>query len=110
MLNIIFFITMYPVLFLLYFIIRSKYKYQDRRLFSVSMKDEWIEDTKVQAIIASFKKQMNLYLVIMMITPFSTLLTEHFSIQLTIWMLWLLVLIFLFYLPFVIANIKLKEW
>lgn len=110
MLNIIFFITMYPVLFLLYFIIRSKYKYQDGRLFSVSMKDEWIKDTQVQAIIATFKNQMNLYLVIMMITPFSTLLTEHFSIQLTIWMLWLLVLIFLFYLPFVIANIKLKEW
>ena len=110
MMNIIFFVTMYPGLFFIFFVYKIQYKPNDNYLFAVSMKKEWLEEKAVQDIITSFKKQMNVSLLILMVLPLLSLLSEHISIQFSIWMLWLLLMIFMLFIPFPIANHKLKEW
>lgn len=110
MFNIILFISTYPVLLIIYFVLKNNHKFHDHLLFSVSMKEEWIEQPAVQKIISDFKKQMNILLLIFFAIPLTSLLTSHFSIQFTIWMNWLMLLILLFYVPYAIANKKLKKW
>lgn len=109
MFNIILFISTYPVLLIIYFVLKNNHKFHDHLLFSVSMKEEWIEQPAVQKIISDFKKQMNILLLIFFAIPLTSLLTSHFSIQFTIWMNWLMLLILLFYVPYAIANKKLKK-
>ena len=110
MFNIILFISTYPVLLIIYFVLKNNHKFHDHLLFSVSMKEEWVEQPEVQKIISEFHKQMNILLLIFFAIPLTSLLTSHFSIQFTIWMNWLMLLILLFYVPYAIANKKLKKW
>lgn len=110
MFNIILFISTYPVLLIIYFVLKNNHKFHDHLLFSVSMKEEWVEQPAVQKIISEFHKQMNILLLIFFAIPLTSLLTSHFSIQFTIWMNWLMLLILLFYVPYAIANKKLKKW
>lgn len=53
---------------------------------------------------------MNILLLIFFAIPLTSLLTSHFSIQFTIWMNWLILLVLLFYVPYAVANKKLKKW
>ena len=110
MLNIIFFVTTYPILFLMYFFIVKNNVYENHFLFSVTMEDEWIQREEIKKIYSDFRKQMRILLVILLIIPFTSLLSKHFSIQLTIWMMWVLALCFLLLVPFGVANKKLKQW
>ena len=79
-------------------------------LFAVNMKREWVEDENVKAIQKHFKKEMIWYSLILAIIPFSCLFIPYFSIQMTIWMVWLIVAIILLMLPTVFANNRLKQW
>lgn len=110
MFNIILFISTYPVLLIIYFVLKNNHKFHDHLLFSVSMKEEWVKQPAVQKIISEFHKQMNILLLIFFAIPLTSLLTSHFSIQFTIWMNWLMLLILLFYVPYAVANKKLKKW
>ena len=88
--NIIFFATMYPIVFIILFLFSTQNKYENGRLFAVNMKKEWIKDATVADIRQKFKKEMRYYTILLAIVPFVSLLTSHMSIQLTIWMFWLL--------------------
>lgn len=92
--NIIFFATMYPIVFIMLFLFSTQNKYENGRLFAVNMKKEWIKDATVADIRQKFKKEMRYYSILLAIVPFVSLLTSHMSIQLTIWMFWLLAAIF----------------
>lgn len=110
MFQLIFFLTIYPVLLIFYFVNRLNFKWREQQLFSVIMKKEWTDNTYIQQIISIYKKQIHLILFISLLIPFSTLLTDSFSIQFTIWMLWLLFILLSFYLPYISANKKVKSW
>ena len=84
MLNIIFFVTTYPILFLMYFFIVKNNVYENHLLFSVTMEDEWIQREEIKKIYSDFRKQMRILLVILLIIPFTSLLSKHFSILLSI--------------------------
>ena len=109
-LNIIFFATLYPVLFIICIVFALQNSYKDGMLFAVNMKREWVEDENVKAIQKRFKKEMIWYSLILAIIPFSCLFIPYFSIQMTIWMVWLIVAIILLMLPTVFANNRLKQW
>lgn len=105
-LNIIFFATLYPVLFIICIVFSLQNSYKDGMLFAVNMKREWVEDENVKAIQKRFKKEMIWYSLILAIIPFSCLFIPYFSIQMTIWMVWLIVAIILLmlqlYLPIIV--------
>lgn len=84
-LNIIFFATLYPVLFIICIVFALQNSYKDGMLFAVNMKREWVEDENVKAIQKHFKKEMIWYSLILAIIPFSCLFIPYFSIQMTIW-------------------------
>ena len=106
--NIIMFFTMYPVLLVLYFCFRGQYQYADGRLFAVNMKPEWIKEPEVRQLWKS-SREMKQYFIFLLIVPLSSFLTKHMSIQLTIWMMWILIAIVLLCLPLVHANSGLKK-
>ena len=101
---------MYPVLLVLYFCFRGQYQYADGCLFAVNMKPEWIKEPEVAAIVEKFRREMKQYFIFLLIVPLSSFLTKHMSIQLTIWMMWILIAIVLLCLPLVHANSGLKRW
>ena len=72
-LNIIFFATLYPVLFIICIVFSLQNSYKDGMLFAVNMKREWVEDENVKAIQKRFKKEMIWYSLILAIIPFSCL-------------------------------------
>lgn len=45
MFNIILFISTYPVLLIIYFVLKNNHKFHDHLLFSVSMKEDWNRTT-----------------------------------------------------------------
>ena len=59
--NIIFFATMYPIVFIMLFLFSTQNKYENGRLFAVNMKKEWIKDATVADIRQKFKKEMRYY-------------------------------------------------
>jgi len=101
---------MYPVLLVLYFCFRGQYQYADGCLFAVNMKPEWIKEPEVAAIVEKFRREMKQYFIFLLIVPLSSFLIKYISIQLTIWMMWILLAIALLCLPLVHANNGLKRW
>ena len=110
MLNIILFVTAYPILFLMYFFIVKNNGNENHLLFSVTMEDAWLQQEEVKKITSDFRRQMRVLLLILSIIPFTSLLSKHVSIQFTIWMMWVLALCFVLFIPFGIANKRLKQW
>lgn len=108
--NIMMFVMLYPVVFVLYFAFRRAYRYENGCLFAVNMEKEWIKEPEVEAVVEKFGKEMKHDLILLALIPFCSLLTKHMSIQLSIWMMWILLVIFLLCLPFVHANNALKKW
>ena len=68
--NIIFFATMYPIVFIMLFLFSTQNKYENGRLFAVNMKKEWIKDATVADIRQKFKKEMRYYAILLAIVPF----------------------------------------
>ena len=75
--NIIFFATMYPIVFIMLFLFSTQNKYENGRLFAVNMKKEWIKDATVADIRQKFKKEMRYYAILLAIVPFVSLLVEN---------------------------------
>ena len=101
---------MYPIVFIMYLIFKNQYKNTDGSLFAVNMKPEWMKEPKVAAIVEKFRKEMRTYLILLLILPLTSFLVSYVSIQLTIWMIWVLLAIVWFCLPLIHANRALKTW
>lgn len=111
-LNIIFFITLYPVIFIMYFILRASTKEQKPYYFGLSRGKYWKEfnKTPLAPIEAKFRKELNIWFCICLVLPLVTLWIPYFSIGMTIWMLWLILAIFTSFLPYIRANKSVSGW
>lgn len=109
-LGMIFFVGMYPVLFMMYFLLKDAGNAKDGYCFSVRMKKEWMENATVKEIQETYKRRLKRLTQILALIPLVTLVTPTFSIPFTIWMFWLMAVCILPSLPLVWANGKLKEW
>lgn len=107
--NIICFVTLYPVLLIMYFAIKKTAVPQNGMAFGSKMKQEWIETSELQKIVDEFKKEMNRILLVAAIVPVASLFVKHVSIQFTIWISWILAIIIALYIPIARANKKVKN-
>lgn len=107
MINLIFLVTMYPALFLMWYLIQNGAKSGRHMLFSIRISKNWLSAKEADALFLEYKKSQNKMLLILAFIPFVTFLIPYFSINLTIWMLWLFAAIGLFTVPFVKGNRKL---
>ncbi len=107
MLNAIYFFTMYPTIFLMYFILKGEGKVKHHTLFGIRFSSDWLSEEECTLLQMEYRRRMNRYLLIFALIPFITLPIPYFSISLTIWMLWLLAVIAAFMLPYILSNRKL---
>lgn len=108
--QIIFFVAMYPVLFLMYFILRSAGEFKNGYCFAVGMKKEWMEQQEVVEIQKWYRQQMKRLLIVLALIPFATWVLPGVAIPLTVWMLWMVAVCILPMIPVVRANGRLKRW
>ncbi len=100
MINAILFLTTYPVIFLLYFIQKADGKYKRHTLFSIHVSKDWISDEECKAFADTFRRKMNRCLLIFALIPLITIPIPYFSINITIWLIWLFAAIVAFMLPY----------
>ena len=92
--NIIFLITCYPIIFLLYFFLRNA-RNHNGWCFGASLSKEWKKDPEVDAIDVEYRKNLKNTMIVFAIAPFLTLFMKHMSISFTYWMIWILAACFL---------------
>lgn len=109
MINAIFFFSMYPVLFLLYYIYKNEGKLKRHTLFGIRISKEWLSEEESEKMLAQYRRKMNRSLLILAIVPLITLFIPYFSISFTIWMIWLMAAIILLGLPYSLNNRKLLQ-
>lgn len=94
MLNIIFWLTCYPLVFLMYFLLRNA-RDKNSWCFGVVLSKEWKKDPEVDAIDIEYRKNLKNMMVVFAILPFFTLFMKHMSFLFTFWMIWILAICFL---------------
>lgn len=109
LLQIIFFASMYWILPVLYIVMKGAGDAKNGYSFGVRMKTEWVKDTEMEQIIAAYKRQLKRSCMALAVIPFSSFLTDHFSLQFTVWILWMLAVIIVPGVPYIIANKKTRE-
>lgn len=107
--NIILFVTMYPILFIMYVVMKGTAKSQNGITFGAAMKQEWLLDSEIEQITAEFYKEMKKDLWILAAVPLLSFVIPYVSIQLTIWMFWVLIAIVVLNVPLARANKKIKN-
>ena len=108
-LNIILGIGLYPVLFILYFVMKNTAKVRNGILFGAAMKKEWLADEAIETITVKFYREMKKVLLIFAVIPVFCFVIPYVSVQLTIWMMWMLALIVAVNVPLARANKKIKD-
>lgn len=103
-----FFLTMYPIVFILYFVMKSAGNGKDGMCFGIHMKAEWSGDAVVKEIVAAYEKEMKTMLVVFALIPLTTFFIPYFSISFSVWMIWLLAVIFGLMIPYARGNSRLK--
>lgn len=107
--QIIFFITMYPMLFIFYFVMRGVGDAKNGYSFGLRMKAEWAKDVEVQEVVQQYCKELKKLTIGLAVIPLITFLIPYISISFTIWMLWLMVAISVPAIPYIRANQKIRE-
>ena len=91
--NIIFLVTCYPVLLLMYFMLRGA-KDKNSWCFGATLNKEWKNDPAVEAIDVEYRKNLKNTMIVFAILPIVTFFLKHMSIIFTFWMIWILVICF----------------
>ncbi len=109
-LNLILVIVMYPIVFVFYFCLKNE-GHEPRKgiYFGVSLNKEQAKDEALAEITNTYQKQMKGFLWISLLMPWPILFFPWFSISITYWCIWFLAVCVVFFIPFGIANKKLKE-
>ena len=104
----VFFITCYPILLVMYFMLKDSVN-RNGFCFGATLKRELREDEAVKAIDVQFRKNLKWGTIILAIIPIPFAFIPYFSISMSLWMIWIMVICFLPSAFFAIANGKIKE-
>lgn len=104
----IFFITCYPILLFMYFMLKDAAD-KNGLCFGATLKKELRSDVAVKTIDAEFRKRLKWGTIILAIVPIPFAIIPFFSISMSLWMIWILVMCFLPSVFFAMANTKIKE-
>lgn len=102
-------ISLYPFVLLMYVLIKNEAQSSKGIYFGVTVPKEHRKDPEIEEITEAYNKQMKRWLWLMLVFPIPSLFLPWESIVVAIWMLWMTISIFIFFVPFGIANGKLKE-
>ena len=107
--KIIMFVFCYPILPIMYFIIRNELEPHKNIILGVTLPSDELGNPKVMEIISKAKISMRRIAIVLAILPFTSLLTKYDSIVYAIFITWITVLCFIFFLPFIKGNLQLHK-
>lgn len=109
-LNIIFAICMYPVLLIMYFVMKSCQKPKNKNIvLGITLPQQYLEENEVLTIRRKYVKELNWYALLSAIIPVSFFFIPYFSIILTLWMIWLLCVIFISFWIYIKYHKKMRS-
>lgn len=106
--TIIFLFGCYPILFVMYFMFKDVGN-KNRYCFGATISPELKKDPSIKAVETEFRKKIKRYTVVLAIAPISVIFLPYFSIEFTIWMVWILIVCFYPMILFAIANKKVQD-
>lgn len=106
--QIIFSVSMYPVLFVLYFVMRGVGDAKNGYSFGLRMKAAWMTDLQVQEIVKQYQKELKQQTIVLALIPLVTFFIPYMSIAFTVWMLWMMAVITLPAIPYVRGHKKMR--
>ncbi len=109
MTGLILIILLYPFVFLMYALLKNEATPKSGLYYGVRLQKEQRKAEEVLQISQDYQKQMRKWLWIVMLIPLPLVFIPWFSIMLTLWMLWMLLTMVVFFVPFGIANKRMKE-
>ncbi|SHM55907.1 Uncharacterized membrane protein [Anaerosporobacter mobilis DSM 15930] len=107
--KIILFVFCYPILPIMYFIIKNELEPHKNIILGVTLPSDELRNPKVKEIISRAKKSMRRIAIVLALLPFTSLLTKYDSIVYAIFITWITVLCFIFFLPFMKGNLQLHK-
>lgn len=107
--KIILFVFCYPILPIMYFIIKNELEPHKNIILGVTLPSIELRNPKVLEIISKAKKSMQRIAIVLALLPFTSLLTKYDSIVYAIFITWITVLCFIFFLPFMKGNLQLHK-
>lgn len=107
MTNILFFIFMYPIILIMYFVYRGQGKSELHMLFGIRYSKEWLPEEEREQLEADYRRSMNRFLLRYSLPTLITFFIPYVSINLSFWMLWMIVIIVMSMAPYFKANRKL---
>ncbi len=106
--NIIFLVTCYPLIFLMYFLLRNAGN-KNGYCFGATLSRELRADEAVQTIDAEYRKTLKNNMIFLGVLPIIVFFIPYMSISFTFWMIWILVICFLPMVWFAKANKQILE-
>lgn len=107
--NIIMLICMYPVLPIMYFVLKNLSKPKKNIILGVTLPSAFREDEKVLDILSEYKTVLRKAILILAFVPLICFFIPYMSINLTIYMTWLLFVIIVPYLVYIKYHLKINE-
>ena len=108
-LNILMLVAMYPMMMAVCYFMYNSMKPKNGFAFGCTISAVRMKDETLKEIEREWATEMKRNIVITALLPFSAFFVPYVSIQITIWTLWVFVLIALLEGPFIKANAKVKE-
>lgn len=101
-------ITLYPILFILYVMMRSEAKPRKNILLGVTLPFEARMDETVLAYCKAYKKWLLVVMLLLGILPLGILFITRIGLAMLLFMTWVLLLIVVAYIPYIVYHKKLK--
>lgn len=98
-----------PVLPILYFVQKNECKPKKNIIVGVTLPYEAQEDGEVLALLERYKREMKLICWIMLAAGVPSLFLRSFGAFLTVWMLWIVAISVVFFIPYVRCNKALRR-
>ena len=107
-LNIIFLVTCYPIILIMYFMLRNA-KDKNGYCFGATLSKELKNDPAVEAIDIEYRKKLKTSMIVLAIIPIVAFFIPYISLAFSLWMYWILVVCFYPMVLFAKANKKVRE-
>ncbi|WP_313133822.1 PH domain-containing protein [Anaerocolumna sp.] len=107
--RIILIIFMYPVLPIIYFLLKNEVKPKKNIVLGVTLPYSKINDPRVDELLAAYKKELNILTIILAPIPILPIFIKWFSIYYGIMILWILLVILVPYIPYIRYHHRLKS-
>lgn len=99
-------ICMYPILLVMYFIMKNEVKPKGKLRFGVTVPQAYIEDEQILEVVKKYRFWMNRNMLILLFVPVLFWFIPYVSVSFTVWVLWLLAVLVCMDVPLIRAHRK----